>query len=76
MNCTATIATTASGTFTQNTPRHPATAASAIPYTGPSTLPSSCAAPTAPSTADRPRAAHRSAASAIVTGNSAPLATP
>ena len=47
-----------------------------MPYIGPSTLPSSCAAPIPPSTAARLRAAHRSAASASVTGSSAPLAVP
>ena len=48
----------------------------AMPYSGPSTLPSSWAAPMPPSTAARLRAAHRSAASASVTGSSAPLAAP
>ena len=47
-----------------------------MPYIGPSTLPSSCAAPIPPSTPARLRAAHRSAASARVTGSSAPLAAP
>ena len=72
-----TIAITASGTLTQNTDcqwwnSH----TSAMPYIGPSTLPSSCAAPMPPSTPARLRAAHRSAASASVTGSSAPLAAP
>ncbi len=67
----------ASGTLTQNTAcqwlnNH----TSRMPYIGPSTLPSSCAAPTPPSTAALLRAAHRSAASASVTGSSAPLAVP
>src|SRR3982074_1778267 len=43
---------------------------------GPSTLPSSCAAPTAPSTDARLCCVQRSAAKAIVTGNRAPLAMP
>lgn len=47
-----------------------------IPYSGPSTLPSSWAAPMPPSTPARLRCAHRSAPSASVTGSSAPLATP
>ena len=47
-----------------------------MPYSGPSTLPSSWAAPMPPSTAARLRAAHRSAASASVTGSRAPLAMP
>ena len=47
-----------------------------IPYSGPSTLPSSCAAPIPPSTLARLRCAHRSAPRASVTGSNAPLATP
>ena len=72
-----TIAITASGTLTQNTACQWLNShTSAMPYIGPSTLPSSWAAPTPPSTAARLRAAHRSAASASVTGSSAPLAVP
>ena len=67
----------ASGTLIQNTSRQLFSAhTTAMPYSGPSTLPSSCAAPMPPSTAARLRADHRSAASASVTGSSAPLAVP
>ena len=61
----------------QNTSRHVFSShTTPMPYSGPSTLPSSCAAPMPPSTAARLRADHRSAASARVTGSSAPLAMP
>ena len=67
----------ASGTLIQNTSRQVFSAhTTAMPYSGPSTLPSSWAAPMPPSTAARLRADHRSAASASVTGSSAPLAVP
>ena len=72
-----TIAITASGTLTQNTAcQWWKSQTRAMPYIGPSTLPSSCAAPMPPSTPALLRAAHRSAASASVTGSSAPLAAP
>ena len=65
------------GMLIQNTSRQVLSSeTTAIPHSGPSTLPSSWAAPIPPSTAARLRAAHRSAASASVTGSSAPLAVP
>ena len=72
-----TIAIAASGTLIQNTSRQEVSSHTMkMPYSGPSTLPSSWAAPMPPSTAARLRCDHRSAASANVTGSSAPLAVP
>ena len=77
-----------SGRLTQNTQRQLSgwmpekneeatkAAATATPYSVPSTLPSSWAAPTTPKAVDRRCSAHRSATSAIVTGSRAPPATP
>ena len=66
-----------SGTLIQNTSRQSCSSQTMkIPYSGPSTLPSSCAAPMPPSTPARFRCPHRSAPSASVIGSNAPLATP
>src|SRR4029079_9326166 len=61
-----TIAIAASGTLIQKTSRQLCSAhTTAMPYSGPSTLPSSCAAPMPPSTLARLRADHRSAATHV-----------
>lgn len=71
------IAIRVSGTLIQKTSRQVLSShTTAMPYSGPSTLPSSWAAPIPPRTIARLRAAQRSAARARVTGSSAPLATP
>ncbi|SKT85092.1 Uncharacterised protein [Mycobacteroides abscessus subsp. abscessus] len=77
LNWTSTMAMIASGTLTQKIAVHePNSQTHSTPYSGPSTLPSSCAAPMPPRTVARLRCDHRSAPSASVTGSSAPLATP
>ncbi len=76
VRCTAIAARSARGRFTQKIPRHPTRAASPAPYSGPRTLPSSCAAPTAPRATGRACSSHRSPTRAIVIGSSAPPAIP
>ncbi len=56
--------------------RHVLTVVSAAPYSGPTTLPISCTAPTTPSGTPRRRGGHRSATSASVTGTSPPPPAP
>ncbi len=71
------MAIAVNGTLIQNTSRQSCNSQTMkIPYNGPRTLPSSCAAPIPPSTPARLRCDHKSAPSASVIGNSAPLATP
>ncbi len=71
------IAAAASGTLIQNTScQRLVSHTMKMPYSGPSTLPSSWEAPIPPSTPARLRSDHKSAPSARVTGSSAPLATP
>ena len=71
------MAISVNGTLIQNTSRQSWNSQTMkMPYSGPSTMPSSCAAPMPPSTPARLRCAQRSAPRASVTGSSAPLATP
>ena len=72
----APVSIAAMGTLSQKIVRHVLTVRMSAPYSGPATLPSSCAAPIAPSGTPRRAAGHRSATSARVTGTSPPPPSP
>ena len=65
-----------SGRLIQKMVRHELCSTITAPYSGPSTLPSSCTAPTIPSGSPRRPTGHSSATSARVTGTSPPPPRP